>query len=773
MIRKKSEVFEKFKEWKAMAEKSMGASLKTLRTDNGGEYVSTEFEQYLRSEGIRHEYTIPKTPEQNGVAERLNRTLGEKVRCMLSDSGLPKVFWAETFATATYLHNRSPTKPLGGVTPFQAWTGLKPTVGHLRRFGCSAYVHIPKDERGKLDMKSRKCILLGYGTNVKGYRLYDQLNKRVLYSRDVKFDESSRGYCVQKQNSNLKTGENQVTFESGTPDDNNEMSEVEAPRRSTRERRQTEFYGERASVAGEVFDEPSTYSEAVSSSSRKEWQAAMQKEMKSIYDNDVWDLVELPAGRKLVGSKWVFKVKRDADGNMERCKARLVARGFTQKYGVDYDETFSPVIRFESFRALVALAVKHGLQLHQMDVTTAFLHGVLEEDVYMKQPEGFERSGEEHMVCKLKKSLYGLKQSPRCWNTALDQKLQEMGFRQTNADPCLYMKIDGGPAYVAVYVDDLVIAAKDPTLIKDIKDKFSSFFDMKDMGRLHHFVGMKVEQNDDTGEVWIGQGCYTGDILKRYGMENCNAVSTPMDPGLKMKSASSDDTVVDQSMYQSAVGSLLYLSVATRPDIAYAVSCAARYTAKPTKLHWALVKRILRYLKGTADLGLRYTVDGTEGDKLTAFCDADWAGDLDERKSTSGYVLMLSNCAVSWKSKKQTVIALSTAEAEYIALSAATQEVSWMRKLLDDLGEKCSGPTVVKEDNQSAMAIAANPGNHTRTKHIDIKFHYIRSAVQQNSIKLVYCPTSMMVADVLTKPVYQETFQRLRSRMGLTPQIVN
>ena len=469
----------------------------------------------------------------------------------------------------------------------------------------------------------------------------------------------------------------------------------------------------------------------------------------------------------------MFKVKRDADGNMERCKARLVARGFTQKYGVDYDETFSPVIRFESFRALVALAVKHGLQLHQMDVTTAFLHGVLEEDVYMKQPEGFERSGEEHMVCKLKKSLYGLKQSLRCWNPALDQKLQEMGFRQTNADPCLYMKIDGGPAYVAVYVDDLVIAAKDPTLIKDIKDKFSSFFDMKDMGRLHHFVGMKVEQNDDTGEVWIGQGCYTGDILKRYGMENCNAVSTPMDPGLKMKSASSDDTVVDQSMYQSAVGSLLYLSVATRPDIAYAVSCAARYTAKPTKLHWALVKRILRYLKGTADLGLRYTVDGTEGDKLTAFCDADWAGDLDERKSTSGYVLMLSNCAVSWKSKKQTVIALSTAEAEYIALSAATQEVSWMRKLLDDLGEKCSGPTVVKEDNQSAMAIAANPGNHTRTKHIDIKFHYIRSAVQQNSIKLVYCPTSMMVADVLTKPVYQETFQRLRSRMGLTPQIVN
>lgn len=771
MVKRKSDVFEKFREWRALAEKTVGASLKTLRSDNGGEYISGDFERYLTEEGIRHEYTVPKTPEQNGVAERLNRTLGEKVRCMLSDSGLPKVFWAETFATATYLHNRSPTKPLGGVTPFEAWTGIKPTVGHLRRFGCVTYAHIPKDERSKLDVKSRRCILLGYGTNVKGYRLYDQTRKRVLYSRDVKFDESKRGYCTSPEKNTEMGTEKTVTFDSGDVNVSDDAGGQTQPRRSGRERREPDRFGVRVHLAKSCDSEcePANFREATQSCDQEKWVGAMETEMESLTANEVWDLVELPPDRKVVGSKWVYKVKRDADGNVERYKARLVARGFTQKFGEDYDETFSPVVRFESFRTLVALAAKYKLQLHQMDVTTAFLHGLLKEDVYMKQPDGFVEKGKENLVCKLKRSLYGLKQSPRCWNEALDGKLCEMGFKQTSADPCLYVRSSGGPIYVAVYVDDLVIAAKDEAVISSIKSKLSSYFNMKDMGRLHHFVGMKIVQDDKTGDVWIGQDCYAKDVLQRFGMENCKPAPTPMDPGLKLRAATDDDQIVDPDVYQAAVGSLLYLSVASRPDIAYAVSCAARYTAKPISMHWALVKRILRYLRGTLDLGLRYTGINAEGEFLTAFCDADWAGDLDERKSTSGYVMMLSNGAVSWRSKKQTVIALSTAEAEYVALSAATQEVNWMRKLLDGLGESCPGPTTIHEDNQSAMAIAANPGSHHRTKHIDIKFHYVRHAVQENVIKLKYCPTSEMTADVLTKPVYTDTFSKLRDRLGLVP----
>lgn len=775
MIKKKSEVFGKFLEWKAMAEKGVGESLKTLRTDNGGEYVSKEFEDFLRTEGIRHEFTVPKTPEQNGVAERMNRTLGEKVRAMLSDSGLPKAFWAETFATATYLHNRSPTKALGQITPFEAWTGMKPTVGHLKRFGCAAYAHIPKDERAKLDAKSRRCIHIGYGTNVKGYRLYDQEKKRAFFSRDVKFDEADLGYKVKsmERESAKKDTEATITF------DVDEVKDLQGVgleqhvglRRSSRDRKQTEFYGERVSLADDAQNEPMTYDEAVRGKDKAKWLHAMEKEIESLRINDVWDLVELPAGRKVVGSKWVYKIKRDADGNTERYKARLVARGFTQKFGEDYDQTFSPVVRFESFRALMALAAKYGLKLHQMDVTTAFLHGVLEEEVYLKQPAGFVQSGKEHLVCRLKRSLYGLKQSPRCWNAALDEKLVTMGFRQTGADPCLYMKSEDGPVYLAVYVDDLVIAAKENSMIKHVKDQLSGYFDMKDMGELHHFLGMKIIQDVKTNDVWIGQERYTSDILKTYGMENCKPAPTPMDPGHKLKLTTEDEVVVDQEMYQSAVGSLLYLSIASRPDIAYAVSYAARYTSKPTSVHWTVVKRVMRYLKGTLDLGLRYSGEGSEGDTMSAFCDADWAGDLDERKSTSGYVLMLSNAAVSWKSKKQTVIALSTAEAEYVALSTATQEVSWMRKLLDDLGENSDAPTTIHEDNQSAMAIATNPVNHNRTKHIDIKYHYIRQAVQENMVKLQYCPTSDMVADVLTKPVYTETFKRLRDRLGLIPNV--
>lgn len=763
MLKRKSEVYSKFREWRAMVEKESGYALRTFRSDNGGEYISSEFEEYLKSQGIRHEYTIPKTPEQNGVAERMNRTLVEKVRCMLADSGLPKVFWAETLSTATYLHNRSPTKPLGGVTPSEAWTGLKPTVGHLRRYGCAAYAHIPKDERSKLDAKSRKCIHLGYGTKVKGYRLYDKAKKQIFHSRDVKFDEANRGYItevepVQKERGNIQF-EELVSEEPEPPS-----------RRSGREHRQPDWYGERANVL-EHEPEPNSFADAMTRDDGQLWLEAMTMEMSSLQVNDVWDLVELPKERKLVGSKWVFKMKRDVDGNIDRYKARLVARGFTQRFGEDYDQTFSPVVRFESFRMLMALAAKHDLQLHQMDVTTAFLHGVLEEDVFMKQPEGFVKEGDEKLVCRLKRSLYGLKQSPRCWNAALDEKLSAMGFEQASGDPCLYRSKGGEMAYVAVYVDDLVIAAASDEAVQVVKDQLSASFDMKDMGRLHHFLGMKIVQDPKNNSVWIGQDRYTKDVLAKYGMENCKPALTPMDPGVKPLPGKDTDERFDPAVYQSAVGSLLFLSVATRPDIAFAVSCAARFTANPYREHWSLVKRIMRYLKGTYEYGLQYT--DAEGDNLIGFSDADWAGDTGDRKSTSGYTMLLSNAAVTWKSKKQTVVALSTAEAEYVALCAATQEACWMRKILSDLGAPQSGPTTMREDNQSAIAIAENPVSHNRTKHIDIKYHYTRQAVQNGDIQLEYCPSADMLADVLTKPVYTDTFKRLRNKLGLATLCVD
>ena len=334
----------------------------------------------------------------------------------------------------------SPTKALEGTTPYEAWTDKKPSVNNLRVFGCEAFAHIPKDEREKLDSKARKCIFLGYGQGTKGYRLYDTIRLKVFYSRDVKFCEDNR---VLEPESD---GENDYHFVVDFSD--GEVRSQEQPtsqpaaepvlRRSERERRPPDFYGERANACTQNDQEPTTLQEALSSAESSRWMEAMNAEMNSLDHNKVWNLVELPKDRKAIGSKWVYKIKTGADRNVERYKARLIAQGFSQKYGADYDETFCPVVRLESVRGLIALAVQCGLKLHQIDVTTAFLNGELEEEVYMRQLEGFAAKGKEHLVCKLKKSIYGLKQSPRCWNTALDCQLKQMGFRQSESDPCIY-----------------------------------------------------------------------------------------------------------------------------------------------------------------------------------------------------------------------------------------------------------------------------------------------------------------------------------------------
>ncbi len=346
------------------------------------------------------------------------------------------------------------------MTPFEAWMGEKPRVDHLRTFGCAAYAHVAKDERHNLDPKARKCILLGYGTETKGYRLYDPKRARVFYSRDILFNELDRG--VEKELTKQEETR-YVEFDSFS-DEEPVADEAAEPvlRRSGRERRPPDHYGERIIIANDKLKKPATMEEALASPDKVKWQNAMNMEIESLHSNDVWDLVELPKYRKAVGgNKWVFKLKVDADGSVERHKARLVAQGFSQKFGVDYDETFSPVVRFELFRTVVALAVQNGLKLHQMDVTTAFLNGELEEEVYMKQPEGFIAKDQEQLVCKLKRSIYGLKPSPRCWNSALDSQLKTMGFTQTSSDPCLYTAAEGETFIIAVYVDDIVLAGRD------------------------------------------------------------------------------------------------------------------------------------------------------------------------------------------------------------------------------------------------------------------------------------------------------------------------
>ena len=505
--------------------------------------------------------------------------------------------------------------------------------------------------------------------------------------------------------------------------------------------------------------EPGSVEEALSGPDSAKWKEAMQREMESIASNNVWRLVESPKDRKPISSKWVFKRKIGPDGSVCSYKARLVAQGFSQKIGIDYDETFSPVVRFESIRTLLAMAAQHGLHVHQMDVSSAFLNGDLSEELYMKQPEGFIENCKSKLVCKLSKAIYGLKQFPKCWNSSLDSYLKDLKFLQSSSDPCIYTSIsDGVLCIIAIYVDDIIIACKSLDYLAKIKLALSTRYKMKDLGELHYFLGVNIVQ--DVGKFFINQSTYAKALLQKFGFENCKPVSTSVDisMGGVLEKASDEAELFDCELYQSAVGSLLYLSTKTRPDITFFVCNVAKFCSKPTTKHWTAVKRIFCYIKGTCDLGILY--DGQNSGYCVGYSDADWAGDRSDRKSTSGYCYILGSGLVSWRTSKQSCVALSTA-------GGAAKEAIWLKRLLTDLDFGINAPMVINEDNQSAICLAKNPKNHPKTKHIDIKYHYIRELVMSNQIEIQYCPTSDMLADIFTKDLSAERFNKLRMMLGL------
>ena len=783
----KSEVLDKFKEIEVTTTNDAGRAIGSLRTDNDGEYWSFAFQNYLKEKGIRHELTVPHSPQQNGVSERMNRTLVESARSMIAHAGLSNIFWAEAISAAAYVRNRLPTTALKeGETPYERWYGRKPDVSHFRVFGCMAYAHVPDCERRKLDAKSKKMRFVGYSLTSKGYRLFDETNRKLYIRRDVEFNESDFGQksvmttepdpksMEVKQNADATAKDEEEVAENRRSEKEEEQLEL---RRSERTRKTPVRYGyeEYADTAtyrvrhvayhlSEV-DEPSTIQEAKSGDHAAEWKVATEAEYNSLIENKTWKLVELPPGRKAIGCKWVFKLKHDVDGRVERFKARLVAKGYAQKYGIDYDEIFSPIVRFSSIRFLLAFAVQRDFLIHQMDVETAFLNGKLDEEIYMQQPEGYLKPGEEHLVCKLEKSLYGLKQSSRCWNKAFREGVEKIGFTQASADPCVFIRKEDTLTIIAIHVDDLMILAENILEMQRLKDSLKLQFKMKDIGELHYYLGVCIVQDREGKQVYIHQGQYIEKMLKKFGQTEAKSVSTPADLNVKLQKEDGVSRPVDTISYQSIVGSLVYAAITTRPDIVQAVGVVTKFCANPTQSHLSAAKRILKYLKGTGYLGLSYK-KCADGNPI-GYSDADWAGDVDDRHSTTGNVFLFAKGAVSWLSKKQATVALSTTEAEYVALSTATQEAIWLRRLLTNVGGPLEEPIVINEDNQRAIEMAKNPVGHARTKHIDIRYHFVREGVKNGAIFLNYVATDEMIADILTKPLPKHPFERLVIGLGI------
>jgi hypothetical protein len=791
------------KEVIALLENQTGLSVKAVRMDNGKEYINDYLGGFFKSKGIQPQTTVPYTPQQNGKAERLNLTLLDKVRAMLADADLPKELWGEAVITANYLRNRSPVTGKDK-TPWELFSGKQPDVSNLKIFGSKAYVHVPKEKRSKLDFKSEAGIMVGYGSpSTKGYRIF-MPDGGIVVSRDVIFDESkgitNAASGGSTANDTPEVGEDpaaeqqqayrrssRVAAQQQQQAGPSEMREGPPPAKVPRVPEmhkvtkvmqlaaqnvpETEWWkvstepaaGNMAIALMAETGEPTTIKEALSSKYSAEWQQAMDEEYAALLANDTWVLEETPFDIKPIEVKWVYKIKRDAAGNFERFKARLVAKGFRQIEGIDYNEVFAPVTKYATLRALLAKAAAERLKLLQFDIKNAFLKGSLEETVYIEQPQGYEVG--TRLSCRLHKALYGLKQAPRAWNLKLDEDLASCGFTASAADPSFYTHTSssGERLYLLVYVDDLMLAGKEGPTLDAMEAKLTEMLDARAMGEPKSYLGMTIKYDHDNATISIGHEWSTRELVAKYGLEDGKTRVIPMSPSIKL---SSDGELLDETAYpyKQLVGSLLYLSVTSRPDIANTVGALARYMAKPTMQHWQAAKGVLRYLAGTADYNITY---GAAGDtSFKGYCDADYAGDIDTRRSTTGYVFMLNGGAVSWSSKRQQTVAASTTEAEYMAAAAAVKEGLWIRKLLADL-DLSIGTITIMADNQSAIKLLRNPISSVRSKHIDVMHHFARERVQRNEVAFCYTPTSNMLADMLTKPVNEAKHLLCCRGMGL------
>jgi hypothetical protein len=594
--------------------------------------------------------------------------------------------------TAVYIQNRSPHRILKSMISEEAFFGKKPSVEHLRIFRCPVYIHVPKDKMKKLEPSGKKGIFVGYSDTSKAYRIYVPSQQKIEINRDVTFDEKiafkksiedpidsndeeeyedpkEESTCSPKDPSEEPDQPLEPVEPVVVPRNQKRLAWLEstlqeaerhkAPSGTFRESKRPKRFSSYATLMTSLVNaEPSTFEEAVK---KKEWKEAMVEEYQSIMKNDVWEIVPRPEGKSVVTSKWVSKIKHAVDGSIDKYKARFVARGFSQQEGEDYDETFAPVARYTSIGAIISLATSMGWSLHQMDVKTAFLNGVIEEEVYIEKPQGFEVHPRETHVCRLKKALYGLKQAPRAWYARIDSYLTRLVFSKSYADPNLYYKVvNDAPMILLLYVDDLFMTGAE-SLIIQCKKELASEFDMKDLGLMHYYLGL---------EVWQKRG------------------------------------------------------------------------------------EILRYASNS-DV------------KLHGFTDSDWAGSVDDRKSTSSICFSLGFAMISWASRKQKFVALNTAEAEYIAACDACTEATWLRKMVFGLFDQVLDSTVIHCDNQSCMKLSENPVFHDRLKHIEIKYYFLHDKVQKGEVILQYTSIDEQTTDILMKPLSKIKFVYLRDKLGL------
>ncbi|GJR67851.1 retrovirus-related pol polyprotein from transposon TNT 1-94 [Tanacetum coccineum] len=905
-LRTKDETPQVIEKFIVKTQRALNATVRFVRTDNGTEFVNKTLDGWFESVGISHETSVPRSPQQNGVVERRNRTLMEAARTMLIFAKAPLFLWAEAVATACYTLNRSLVHTLHGKTYYELLKGKKPNLQYFRVFGSLCYPTNDYDDVGKLKAKADIGIFVGYAPTKKAYRIYNKRTRKIQETVHVAFDEltegltsvqTSSGLAPQQMTSVPNSTELELTalqsgrsrsalvkdpeppsvpptkkqvddlfqwfdddevvpippvvpitpvnvpaapapenangspsttvISEGAPAVTESLLPHQIPLPDTSDSDVETLFDHVDSNVFDTYTAPETDSEASSSNSvnidvtpnnqlphvqkwtqahpleniigdkdrpvstRKQletdamwcffneflthvepktykqalehscWIEAMQEEIHEFERLDVWILVPCPDNILIIPLKWIFKIKLDEYGDVLKNKARLVAKGYRQEAGIDFEESFAPVARLEAIRLFIAHAASMNMVIFQMDVKTAFLNGELNEVVYVSQPEGFVDPEHPSHVYRLKKALYGLKQAPRAWYDKLSAFLIKSGFTKGVVDPTLFTRKAGKHLLlVQIYVDDIIFASTNPKACKLFAFEMNSTFKMSMMGQMSFFLGLQVSQNPRG--IFINQSKYAQEILKKFGFDSCTPIDTPMAerPNLDEDKGGK---LIDPTRFRGMVGSLMYLS-ASRPDIVFAVCMCARYQAKPTEMHLTAIKRIFRYLKGTIHMGLWYPKDS--GFELKAFADADYAGCHDTRRSTSGSAQFLGHRLVSWSSKKQKSTAISTTEAEYIALSGCCAQILWMRSQLRDYGFVFNKIPMYC-DNQSAIALCCNSVQHSRSKHIDIRHHFIKEQVERKVVELYFVETKYQLADIFTKALPRERFATLLPLLGV------
>ncbi|KAJ9544616.1 hypothetical protein OSB04_024323 [Centaurea solstitialis] len=809
-LRTKDETSGLIKPFVTRVENKINLRVKVIRSDNGTEFKNADLNSFCEEKGIERQFSAPRTPQHNGVAERRNRKLIEAARTMLADSKLPITFWAEAVNTACYVQNRVHVVKSKGKTPYELFKNKKPFIGFFVPFGCPCSILNTKTHLGKFDSKSDDGFFVGYSIQSKAVRVFNTVSRTIEESDNVKFNEHTpnvhgtgpdwlfdidsltnslnmsnavdTGPIIKEKETDTpfnqegdketeetpqlesnvenETGDtSEITqpdpSESG-PDDSNlgellseeplhltrtqknhpasqVIGDVTSPMITRKQSREAGYVNTHSGMLSCFLsqNEPKKVLDAMKDPS---WIEAMQEELLQFVLQHVWDLVDLPKGHRVIGTKWIFRNKTDERGIVIKNKARLVAQGYTQEEGIDYDD---------------------------MDVKSAFLYGTIDEEVYVCQPPGFEDPKYPDRVCKLRKALYGLHQAPRAWYDTLSSYLLENKFERGVIDKTLFIKrTKTDMLLVQIYVDDIIFGSTKEDMCKEFEELMHKKFKMSSMGELTFFLGLQVKQKRDG--IFINQSKYVATMLQKFGMNDAKPASTPMETH-KHLTADVEGEEVDVHQYRSMIGSLMYLT-ASRPDIMFAVCVCARFQVRPNESHLHAVKRIFKYLKGQPKLGLWYPYENSFD--LVAYTDSDYGGANLDRKSTSGGCQFLGGRLVSWQCKKQTTVSQSTTEAEYIAASQCCSQVLWIQNQMQDYGLSFL-QTPIYIDNNSAISIVNNPVKHSKTKHIEIKYHLIRDCNEKKLIQVQKVHTDDQYADLFTKAFDVGRFIFLVTSVGM------